>query len=50
MYLVIIFLTLISSLSVGFFGKFFGFYGSAYLILVFLVSVFIIFRKLYKIV
>ena len=49
MYLVIIFLTLISSLTVGFFGRFFGFYGSAMLatsclILAFLVSVFIFYE------
>eukprot|EP00797_Seminavis_robusta_P035579 Sro884_mit_g215800.1 nad5 (651) ;mRNA; f:20652-22604 len=49
MYLTIVFLTLISSLSVGFFGRFFGFYGSALLstnclILAFLVSVFIFYE------
>ena len=31
MYLLIVFLTLVSSLIVGFFGRFFGFYGSALL-------------------
>lgn len=49
MYLTIVFLTLISSLTVGFFGRFFGFYGSAMiatscLILAFFVSVFIFYE------
>ena len=49
MYLTIIFLTLISSLAVGFSGRFFGFYGSALLstsclILAFLISTFIFYE------
>ena len=49
MYLTIVFLTFISSLTVGFFGRFFGFYGSAMiatslLILAFLVSIFIFYE------
>jgi NADH:ubiquinone oxidoreductase subunit 5 (subunit L)/multisubunit Na+/H+ antiporter MnhA subunit len=49
MYLSIVFLTLISSLSVGFFGRFFGFHGSAMLatsclIIAFLTSVFIFYE------
>ena len=49
MYLSIVFLTLISSLSVGFFGRFLGFYGAAIfstscLVLAFLVSLFIFYE------
>jgi len=49
MYLTIIFLTLISALTVGFFGRFFGFYGSAMiatscLIVAFFVSLFIFYE------
>ena len=49
MYLIIIFLTLISSLIVGYFGRFFGFRGSAFLainclILAFLASIFIFYE------
>ena len=49
MYSIIVFLTLISSLTVGFFGRFLGFYGSALLatsclILAFFVSVFIFYE------
>lgn len=49
MYLVIVFLTLVSSLTVGFFGRFFGFYGSALLstsclIMAFFVSLFIFYE------
>jgi proton-translocating NADH-quinone oxidoreductase chain L len=48
-YLTLIFLTLISSLTVGFLGRFFGFYGAAVLstsclILAFLVSMFIFYE------
>jgi NADH:ubiquinone oxidoreductase subunit 5 (subunit L)/multisubunit Na+/H+ antiporter MnhA subunit len=49
MYLTIVFLTLISSLTVGFFGRFFGFYGAALLsssclIITFFVSMFIFYE------
>lgn len=49
MYLIIIFLTLISSLTVGFFGRFFGFHGSAILatsclVLAFLISILIFYE------
>ena len=49
LYLSIVFLTLISSLSVGFFGRFLGFYGAAIfstscLVLAFLVSLFIFYE------
>ena len=49
MYLVIIFLTFISSLTVGFFGRFFGFYGSGMLatsclVAAFLISIFIFYE------
>jgi NADH-ubiquinone oxidoreductase chain 5 len=49
MYLSIIFLTLISSLSLGFFGRFLGFQGAAILstsclVLAFLVSLFIFYE------
>ena len=52
MYLAIIFLTLISSLAVGFFGRFFGFYGSAWLatsclVTAFLVSIFIFYEVVF---
>jgi NADH-ubiquinone oxidoreductase chain 5 len=48
-YLIIIFLTLVSSLTVGFFGRFFGFHGSALLstsclIMAFFVSLFIFYE------
>ena len=49
MYLLIVFLTLVSSLTVGFFGRFFGFYGSALLatsclLVAFLISLFIFYE------
>ena len=49
MYLTIVFLTFVSSLTVGFFGRFFGFYGSAListscLIFAFFCSVFIFYE------
>jgi NADH-ubiquinone oxidoreductase chain 5 len=49
LYLTVVFLTLISSLSVGFFGRFLGFYGAAMLstsclVLAFLVSTFIFYE------
>ena len=49
MYLVIISLTLVSSLTVGFFGRFFGFHGSALLatsclVIAFFVSIFIFYE------
>ena len=49
MYLLIVFLTLVSSLTVGFFGRFFGFYGSAMLatsclLVAFLISLFLFYE------
>jgi NADH-ubiquinone oxidoreductase chain 5 len=49
MYLLIVFLTLASSLTVGFFGRFFGFYGSAMLatsclIVAFFISLFLFYE------
>ena len=49
MYLTIVFLTFISSLTVGFFGRFLGFYGAGLLatsclILAFFISIFIFYE------